>query len=759
MKTIILHFSEEDRPYLPVVKSIVQGRAQCYLDNSRPILLTDYLMKSRARNNAAIVSTSEALLQLVFPFADNPKISEYAGSFTERQGIWFLFVDPLANLVTTSIGKFIFQRFLDKIVAPELWLLEPVFKWELFQPSRLEYLNLFLENSTIIGVDIETRRNDPDRVITCMSFTGVQLSKNSMQVATVVVPFNSEYNIEVAKLFLSCSTAKVFQNGKYDIQYLFRYNCIPINYAFDTINLFHSWLSELPKDLGFISAFMLRTYVFHKNDGKTGDLMDYYGYNAKDTYTTVLCCIALLLEMPDYAINNFLMEFPVVFPCILSESTGIKYDSVQAALLKSYVEKDSAKELIELQTMLACKTYNPSSPPQTVRLWEVLGSKDIKATRPPDKDKVASRHPLNNRIVKSIISYRENMKLSSSYYKDGISWKGRCFYSLSPHGTDTGRLASKESAFWCGLQIQNIPRDEDGELAHSVKEAFIADEGFLIGEADYSQAESRGTGYLSGDTVLIAAVTDPTKDFHGVNASKFFGVPYEEIVHSYPTYDETGELIEWIHKTINKALRNDIGKRINHGANYNMGDRVLADTMGVAKVLLAKKLLKLPATWDILKVCSHLLSLFSSAYKILKGPYYSHIIQSVEQTSLLVGPTGWTRRCFGTPGKNKRHLNSYVAHPSQSLNAMILNKAYLKVFENIWKRHKENFKLCAQIHDSILFQYRIGHEYLAWEVEKQMKIAVDVTDPFKITRTMIVPVDIKGDATRWSEVKKLYRPR
>ena len=51
--------------------------------------------------------------------------------------------------------------------------------------------------------------------------------------------------------------------------------------------------------------------------------------------------------------------------------------------------------------------------------------------------------------------------------------------------------------------------------------------GFLLAEPDAEQADARGVAYLSGDIDLINTV-ESGLSYHGVNASKFFGIPYEE---------------------------------------------------------------------------------------------------------------------------------------------------------------------------------------------------------------------------------------
>lgn len=759
MRSIILHLTNDDMPYLHSIKPLLAGRAQTFVNNVVPTTVTEMLMTATSRSAKSIVSTSVELLRLLQPNASNPKIDDYAGSLIEFKGIEFLFIDPLKQLHTVPHGKFVLRRWLDKVLAPEQWLAPPPFKWELFTPSRLEVLYEFFSTCDLIAEDIETTIGDPLRTIQCAGFCGIKfLPNNKITTMTVVVPMDSEYNATVVRLFNLLPGAKAFQNGKYDHAYFLRYGSPVTNYSFDTLNLFHCWYSELPKDLGFISAFTVRSYIFHKNDGKTGSKMDYFEYNARDVYYTLFAVISMLQEIPEYAEKNYLAEFPLVFPCILSEHTGLKLSPVRIVELKNKVELQIEENLARVQTMVACSSFNPGSWQQTQRLFAMLGSGDVKTTDKAAQDKVANRHPLNKLLIDRIVQYREDAKLNGSYFKDGVNWLGRCFYALNPHATDTGRLASRESQFWCGLQIQNIKRDGDAEDDISAKDMFIADEEFFFGEADYSQNEARGTAYLSGDTGLIAAVDDTTKDFHGQNASKFFGIPYEDIVRSTPVIDEEGNILEWVHKTILKALR-DLSKRTNHGANYNMGPGVMLQTMGIQKVLKAKELLKLPRGWGLIKVTTHLLEVFAMTYPILKGPWYQKIKNDVDSTGFLIGPTGWTRRSFLNPSENKRHLNSLVAHPPQSFAAMILNKAYMKVFYQVWIPNKTNFKLHAQIHDSILFSYRIGHEHLAHEVADCMKIPTAVTDTFGITRTLTVPVDLKGGSNKWTELQPIKRER
>jgi hypothetical protein len=122
--------------------------------------------------------------------------------------------------------------------------------------------------------------------------------------------------------------------------------------------------------------------------------------------------------------------------------------------------------------------------------------------------------------------------------------------------------------------------------------------------------------------------------------------------------------------------------------------------------------------------------------------------------SRVVGTLGWTRYCFGKPDTNKRDLNAYVAHCPQSLNAMTLNRAFMKVFYEIALNpaYVGNFHLLGQIHDSILFEYRTGYEHVVNEVKEFMEIPIDIVGYDGVQRRFTVPAAAKYGGERWSDL-------
>lgn len=781
-----------DKSYLSYLKGCV-GSFTTFLRLDTVTTITQVSMYCSQKKITRVVSTSPALLRKLLHWDKKkaPSLSDYAGSYftipAAKEGepdIEVVFIQPLKQLVTVSYGKFMATRFISKLVAPEKWYQPTEFLgFDLITASNEQHIFNYFTTASLIAIDIETFKENA--TIRCISFTGFMFDGNRAKWVSqsVVLPLDSDYNLSIMRKWCwELKAPKVFQNGKYDISYLARYNSPVYAYLYDTANMFHSWYSELPKDLGFLNSFFIREAVYWKDLSETNDLHEYYRYNALDTWGTGNAFLAMIFEAPAYAFQNYLLEFPLTFPCHMAEMRGIERDTTRLVDARAKADKIIDEKSESLDKILGTTNFNVKSPPQMKALLKILGCVDLKSADEKHLKKAKFRHPFNARILNLVLDIREARTLKEKYLQVGEKAKefhrldgtgDRILYALNPHGTDSSRLASREHHFWIGLQIQNIPRGPE------VKATMKADDGFLLAEVDLEQAESRDTAYISGDETLIDNVEN-SPDFHCANASAFFGIPFEELFDV-----ETG-------KKLNKAIR-DIAKNVNHGANYNMGAYVLIDTMGEENILKAKQLLELPRFWSYVQVAEHLLASFHTTYPDIKDVFYTGVVEEILTSRQLkskalhhswkdVGKicmghhesnldqyhsdckeqSSWTRYCFGNPEKNKQHLNSYISHPPQSLNAQTLNKAFLSVFHDIaiHPKHRDNFKLLAQIHDSILFQYRIGHEYLCDMVKERMEIPITIEAYDKKIRTFVVPAGIKagteesgGIATYWSETE------
>lgn len=744
---------QKDRRGLPVFKELIGSGFE--LKGSLSAEGVEYFQTFAAKVKAAEIDsaivTDQRLLTLILKSLPDFKISfnkngaekklslnDYHGSFLTLPGfklgrekdLSVLFLNPLEHLNKVPEARFVFKRFITKITKPSAWFPQTPFTWEVATPDTIQGLYETFQTALLISSDIETDETEL-RSINCCGYAAL-LPDGSIH--TVVIPTISMWGVLWMRKFNELQAPKVYQNGLYDNLYKLRYNSPTFNWLLDTQNLFHSWYSELPKRLDFITAFAVREVRYWKDDGKTGGLLAHYEYNAKDCWATLTTALSMMLEMPEWAQINYLKEFPLNFPCLHCEADGLSLDAAAFTKSKGEVEAKLAPLETQLTTWFG-KGFNPASPLQVKKLLTVLGIKNAKSSDEKSLVAASAAHPLNERLLSTILDVRGYRKLLSTYLDWDKFWGGRLYYKLNPAGTDTGRLASTESSYWCGMQIQNIPV-RDGT---AIKCYIIADEGWDgLAEGDYAQSEARCVGYLSGCQSLIDLVEGP-HDYHAWNASKFFGVPYDSI------FDEKTR------KTLNKKLR-DLSKRTNHGANYNMGAQVMLETMGPKMVAEAKTILKLPAKLSLLEVCAYLLGQYSATYPEVKNDLQTWIKRTIGITKKLVSPLGWTRYFFDNPNKSKPALNAAVAHGPQNLSVGIINE----VFYSIWKKTvygdlRGLVRIKAQIHDSILFCYK-GSE--TPELVRQLMVnPIQVTDIKGVTRTLKIPPDMSSGKKVWAELK------
>lgn len=743
-----------DRPHVSKLQEMI-GAHSVKITFADESYFAGIAAKVKAHGFDTIICTNDAVLPLLLsalPDHRTPRnkngavkklaLDDYAGSFFTIAGHKFgvdhdvqvLILNPLEHLVTTPEGPFVFRRFISKITTPAKWFPQTRFTWELWTQEKSESLAALFDKAILSSCDIETYRDDELRRINCVGYCLLFADGTTH---SIVVPLRDADSYYFVKRCNATQVPKIFQNGIFDNLYFARWNLVCDNWLYDTQNMFHSWYSELPKRLDFITAFTVREIRFWKDDAHAGTEMDLFEYNARDCWATMMAWCAMLVEIPEYAKKNYLMEFPLVFPAHHLELDGLTLDKAIFDVRKSEAEEALAVQSKKLASWIH-PNFNPRSPDQCKNLLRALGMKDVEGADAKAMTAAAAVHPFNELVLSAITEYREHAKLLSTYFVWDKFWNGRLHYKTNPAGTDTGRLASTESSFWTGLQIQNIPQGP------AVKSWVRCDDGWDgIAEGDYAQSEARCVGYMSGCTALITLV-ESEYDYHSWNASAFFGVPYEHVT---------------------PALRN-LAKRVNHGSNYNMGAKVLLDTMGPKAVAQARLLLKLPANWTLIQVCEHLLRVYVRTYPEVKINWYDAIKRQIGMTKKLVSPLGWTRHFFADPMKSKPALNAAVAHGPQNLSVGIINRVFYRVWRaSVYGELRDKVRLKAQIHDSLLFCYRGMDTPL--RVQEMMKEPIDVKGVDGVTRTMLIPPDMSyqkmakvdgkkvaiGPAKYWADLK------
>ncbi len=175
----------------------------------------------------------------------------------------------------------------------------------------------------------------------------------------------------------------------------------------------------------------------------------------------------------------------------------------------------------------AGEVFNVASPKQLGHiLFEKLGLPKGKKTKTgySTNTDVLEKYEDLYPICKKVIEFREVAKLKSTYV-DALPTMvnpqtGRIHTQFNQALTATGRLSSIHP------NLQNIPIRSERGLR--IRQAFIAQDGYVLVSADYSQIELRILAHISKDEGLRGAFHDDV-DIHAKAASEIFSVPLEKV--------------------------------------------------------------------------------------------------------------------------------------------------------------------------------------------------------------------------------------
>lgn len=409
------------------------------------------------------------------------------------------------------------------------------------------------------------------------------------------------------------------------------------------------------------------------------------------------------------------IEVPLMPVIEKMEDRGIKIDTN----FLNKLSKKYHKEIEDLQEKiwnLAGDEFNINSPKQLGEvLYEKLelgGSKikktstGAKSTRESELRKLYGEHE----IIDLILEYREFQKLLSTYIDnlpDYLGKDGRLHTDFVQTGTTTGRLSSQNP------NLQNIPiRTKRGR---EIRKAFIASDGFILLDLDYSQIELRIAAMLSGDEKLTE-IFKKGRDVHTEVAAEVFGIPPEEV---------------------GKAERNK-AKVINFGILYGMGVNALSKNLKS----------------DRKEAQKHLNEYFKK---------FSGLKEYTEMKKTEAAAKGYVETYFGRKrfldgiNSNLPYIRSEAERqaanaPLQGTQADIIKLAMIKI--NKWISEEEldeEVHLLLQVHDELLYEVKKGDEE---GVAKKIKeIMEGILSPSE-TGGIKFEVDVER-GENWGDLKSL----
>jgi DNA polymerase-1 len=373
-----------------------------------------------------------------------------------------------------------------------------------------------------------------------------------------------------------------------------------------------------------------------------------------------------------------------------------------------------AKALEKKIWEMAGEEFNINSPKQMgVVLFDHMGlalknhkktSTGVKSTKESELEKMRESHP----IIEEILKYRELQKLLGTYIDTiptQVGVDGRLHPSFIQAGTTTGRMSSE------GPNVQNIPiKSEQGK---KIRNAFVAEDGFVLAAFDYSQIELRIAAFLSGDEKLLQIFRDGG-DVHRAVASQVFNVAPE---------------------AVDSEMRRK-AKVINFGILYGMGINSLRASLGTSRAEAQE---------------------FYNEY----FTKFSGIAKYLDKVKAEAARLGYTETFFGRrryfegirssiPFIRAAAERTAINAPIQGTSADIIKIAMARIDEYIAREKQEkNIFLLLQVHDELVYEInKKVYEVVAPAIKKIME---GVLEPEKIGGITCVAQSVSGK--RWGELQ------
>ncbi len=219
------------------------------------------------------------------------------------------------------------------------------------------------------------------------------------------------------------------------------------------------------------------------------------------------------------------IELPLTEVLASMEHYGVKIDKEGIKRFGETLTEEMSG--IEQQIyFMAGHEFNIGSPKQLgVVLFEEMGLPTGKKTKTGYSTNAEVLENLRNKheIVDLILQYRQLSKLNSTYVEGllkVVAEDGRVHSLFKQTETRTGRISSAEP------NVQNIPVRT--ELGRNMRKFFVAEEGKVLLDADYSQIELRILAHMSGDKNMQEGFANGM-DIHTSTAAQVFDMPADMI--------------------------------------------------------------------------------------------------------------------------------------------------------------------------------------------------------------------------------------
>ncbi|MBA1420035.1 MAG: DNA polymerase I [Epsilonproteobacteria bacterium] len=468
----------------------------------------------------------------------------------------------------------------------------------------------------------------------------------------------------------------VGQNLKFDLSLLYnQYDFEPIIPFADTMIM--AWLSNPGSKIGLDTLakqyFKYEMKPFKEMVKKGEDfsavaIPDATFYAAEDAWMTFLLYGAIKKKMELSSLTHLLkeakdVEYPFMTVLMRMERLGIKIDPSKLQALQKTLTDDLAALTQEIY-VLAGSEFNIKSTQQLgVILFQTLGLKGGKKTKTgySTNEAVLTSLKEEHEIIPKILEYREYQKILSTYVTPLLKLAeadehSRIYTSFGQTGTATGRLSSRDP------NLQNIP--VRSPLGRSVREAFVAKEGYKLVSIDYSQIELRLLAHFSQDAALLDAFKNGV-DIHLATSTILFGEEHA------------------------KEKRN-FAKSVNFGLLYGMGSKKLSDELGIS-------------SGEAKEIITNYFASFPTVKSFLEGIQERVKIDGYVETILK------RRRIFDYESANGMQKAAFMRESVNTVfqgSAADLIKLSMNQIDSMIREEELDAFMLLQIHDELIFEVK-----------------------------------------------------
>jgi DNA polymerase-1 len=399
------------------------------------------------------------------------------------------------------------------------------------------------------------------------------------------------------------------------------------------------------------------------------------------------------------------VEMPVAEILAEMEMHGVKLNPIIFAGISETIEKRIAS-LEKSIYKLAGVEFNINSPKQLASiLFEnlQLPTGDIKklktgySTAAGELAKLAGQH----KIIEKIEEYREIFKLKTTYLDSLpklVDADSRIHTSYNQAVAATGRLSSSDP------NLQNIPIKTD--LGQLLRTAFVAEDGYRLVSADYSQIDLRSVAHVSGDKNMIEAFSKG-EDIHRATAAVVNGVTLSQV---------------------SDAMRSK-AKALNFGIIYGMGAFGFSARTGIDR-------------FEAKKFIDAYMERFAGVAK-----YMADTREFVKQNLFVETEVGRRRYIPEIKSPNFQVQNAAermaINMPIQGLSADIMKLAMIAA-EKLVEKYAGQARMILQVHDELIFEVK---EEVAEKFAAEIKTVME--NVYKLRVPLVVEV---GTGDNWGEI-------